>query len=56
MKLRRRTREAYRHERATVLQQIADSTAADRPVDDWRRQQRIECARMEAARRAGSDD
>lgn len=50
MRLRRRTRETTRHERAVVLQQKAEARAAALPVDYWRRQQAIECERMEAAR------
>lgn len=55
MKILHRTREQARHERATVLQQQAESVAAARPVDDWRRQREIECARMDKARRASAD-
>lgn len=55
MRFRRRTREQDRHDRAAVLQQKADSVAAARPVDDWKRQREIECARMERARNAGTD-
>lgn len=50
MRLRRRTREIARHERAVVLQQKAQAQAAALPVDAWRRQQVIECERMKAAR------
>lgn len=50
MRLRRRTRETARHERAVVLQQKAEAQAAALPVDDWRRQQAIECERMKTAR------
>jgi hypothetical protein len=38
------------------LQQQADAVAAARPVDDWKRQREIECARMERARRASAND
>lgn len=55
MRFRRRIREQYRHDRAAVLQQQADTVAAARPVDDWKRQREIECARMERARRGGSE-
>lgn len=51
MKLRKRTRETARHERATVLQQIGEQSAAQLPVNDWLRQREIELARMKAAHR-----
>jgi hypothetical protein len=50
MRLLRRTRETHRHERAVVLQQKAESQAAALPVDAWKAQQVIECARMALAR------
>lgn len=54
MKLRRKTREAARHERATVLQQLGD--VANSPLD-WQRQREIETARMRRAlRRGGNHD
>lgn len=50
MKLRRKTREAARHERATVLQQLGD--VANSPLD-WQRQREIETARMRRALQRG---
>lgn len=49
--IRRKTREARRHELAVVRQQKAADVAAARPVNDWQRQREIECARMDSARR-----
>lgn len=51
MKIRKRTREQARHGRAVVLQELAESAVAAQPIDAWKRQQEIECARMKAARR-----
>lgn len=51
MKLRRRTRETHRHERAVVYQELGEQAAAARPVNDWQRQREIEVARMRAARK-----
>lgn len=50
MKLRRKTRETARHERATVLQQLGDIACSP---TDWQRQRAIEEARMKRARRKG---
>jgi hypothetical protein len=50
MRLRRRTREQDRHGRAAVRQELSDEAAAAQPVDGWKRQRAIECARMEVAR------
>jgi hypothetical protein len=50
MRLRRKTREAHRHDRAVVLQELGEQAAAARPVNDWERQREIEVARMRAAR------
>lgn len=51
MRLRRRTRETHRHERAVVYQELGEQAAAARPVNDWQRQREIEVARMRAARK-----
>lgn len=49
--LRRKTRETLRHERAVVLQQIADDCAAQLPANDWLQRRELEVARMRAAER-----
>jgi hypothetical protein len=46
MRLRRKTRETHRHERAVVYQELGD--LANSPTD-WQRQRAIEEARMRAA-------
>lgn len=46
MKLLRKTREAHRHDRATVYQELGDR--ANSPTD-WQRQREIEEARMRKA-------
>lgn len=48
MRLRRKSREQARHERATVLQQLGDVANDPR---DWQRQREIEEARMRKALR-----
>lgn len=49
--VRRSTRETLRHERAVVLQQIGEDSAAQLPVNDWLQRQKLECARMKQASR-----
>lgn len=48
MKLRRKSRETARHERATVLRQLGD--VANSPTD-WQRQREIEVSRIKRAKR-----
>jgi hypothetical protein len=51
VKLRRKTRETHRHERAVVLQELGDRAAETNPVLDWKQRRVIERARMDAASR-----
>lgn len=50
MKLRRKTRETARHERAVVLQELGEVACDPR---DWQRQREIEMSRMKRALKRG---
>jgi hypothetical protein len=52
MRLRRKTRETHRHDRATVYQELGDQAVS--PLD-WKRQRAIEERRIRKARKQAND-